>query len=70
MGIIETAIMLAIAAVIFVVFFKVFRWAIEAVIVFILVLAGLYVALRVLNYNEAGDKIIDLLNQIKSMLGF
>lgn len=67
--IIEMAIVIGIAAVVFFVLFKFFRWAIEAVIVFVLVLIGIYIALRVLNYNDAGNQILNLLNEIKTALG-
>ena len=48
---------------------KFFRWAIEAVIIFVLVLIGLYVAMRVLNYNDASDAIRGLILDIRDMLG-
>lgn len=70
LSILEMAIVIGVGAVVFWILFKLFRWAIEAVIVFVLVLIGIYIALRVLNYNDAGNQILQLLNQIKTMLGF
>jgi hypothetical protein len=66
---IEIAIVVAVAAVVFFVLMKFFRWAIEAVIIFVLVLIGLYVAMRVLNYNDASDAIRGLILDIRDMLG-
>lgn len=70
LSILEMAIVIGVAAVVFWVLFKFFRWAIEAVIVFILVLIGIYIALRVLNYNAAGSQILRLLHEVKIALGF
>jgi len=66
---IETAIVIGVAAVIFFVLLKFFRWAIEAVIVFVLVLIGLYVALRILNVSDASGVVRGLLTDIRNMLG-
>jgi len=70
MTILETAIVIAVAAVIFFILMKFFRWAIEAVIVFVLVLIGLYIALRVLNVSDASGVVRGLLTDIRNMLGF
>lgn len=70
MTILEAAIVLALAAIIFYILFKYLRWAIEAIIVFVLVLLGIYVALRILGVNDAGGVIREFLNEVRVMLGF
>ena len=70
MSILESAIVLALAAIIFYVLFKYLRWAIEAIIVFILVLLGIYVALRILGVQDAGGVIRGFLDELRVALGF
>jgi hypothetical protein len=68
-SLLELVLVVIIAIALFTVLFKYLKWAIGAVIAFILVLLGLYLALRVLDYSDSSGAIVDLLKQIKDKLG-
>jgi hypothetical protein len=70
LSLLEIAIVIVIAIALFVVLFKYFKWAVGAVIIFILVLFGLYLALRVLDYSDSSGAIVGLLGEVKEKLGF
>jgi apolipoprotein N-acyltransferase len=69
-SLLELAIVIAIFVVIFTILIKYFKWAIEAAVILVLVLAGIYLALRVLEISNPSSKIMTLLAQIKEKLGF
>jgi apolipoprotein N-acyltransferase len=69
-SLLELAIVIAIFVVIFTILIKYFKWAIEAAVILVLVLAGIYLALRVLEISNPSSKIMTLLSQIKEKLGF
>jgi hypothetical protein len=66
----ELAIVIAILVVVFTVLLKYFKWAIQAVVIFVLALVVLYLALRVIDYGDASGKIKEVLEQVKDILGF
>jgi hypothetical protein len=68
-SLLELAIVIAIFVVIFTILIKYFKWAIEAAVILVLVLAGIYLALRVLEISNPSSKIMTLLSQIKEKLG-
>lgn len=49
---------------------KYFKWAVEGVIVLVLVILGLYIALRVLNYADPSGALREVIENIKNELGF
>jgi hypothetical protein len=69
-SILEIVVVIAILVVVFTVLLKYLKWAVEAVVVFVLVLLGLYIALRVLNYGDSSGAIKNLLQEVKEALGF
>lgn len=69
-SILELVIVIAILAVVFTILMKYFKWAIEAVFVFVLLLFGLYIALRVLDYGDPSGKTKQLIHEVKDALGF
>lgn len=72
----ELIIVIVVALIIFMVLWKFFRWALEAVVVFMLVLVGLYIALRILDaqgeitiVTSAWQWIADAFNELLTVLG-
>lgn len=67
---IELVLVIAVLVVVFVVLMKYFKWALEGVVVFALVILGLYIALRVLDVSDPNGEFRGLLAEIKEKLGF